>query len=257
MITQLVRSRFKVSGIVGLLLVPASLLAQDFLKNNMFSHTYHVTEEELSCTQCHEGIEQTATLMDIKAVPASACIDCHEDDIKEDEVLKVQLKDESFKLPNKIGSEKLFFSHKGHLNRVKDVEASKQCGLCHGIAMGEVPVKNELPSMSNCMSCHEAEKAELSCTTCHPSAMKPVSHTLPTWERGSFHGREALFKKQECAACHKEENQCNECHMGMNGKKVHSFNYQFTHGMDVRFKTKDCATCHQPLEQFCSDCHTK
>ncbi len=239
------------------LLCSVSLMAQNFLTENKFSHNYHITEEEVSCNDCHTAIDTTSTRETIGSVEASSCTDCHEDDIVEGQKLDVTFKDNSFTMSQRMPKGKLFFSHAGHLKRDTVNAEGKKCTSCHGSATEDVQATPVQITMASCVSCHEEQKAPLDCRTCHPTELKPVSHKTGMWGKGEFHGSDAVFNRQDCATCHKEEDSCIECHMGMNGKKVHGFNYEYTHGLDVKFKRKDCATCHQPLQQFCGDCHLK
>ncbi|MGL1903351.1 MAG: hypothetical protein OCC49_14520 [Fibrobacterales bacterium] len=241
--------------------------AQNFLKDNTFSHTYHVVEEEVGCTDCHTEINAAGSIGAIQSVKASVCTDCHEDDITEEQILEVTFDDKSFQLFKKRLPGELFFSHESHIKRDTSSSENKKCSSCHGdiTPKGETPTA--LPTMASCVTCHTEQQASITCATCHPTAVRPVSQkTAPTtflpsshksgvWLSGDFHGRDAQFKKQDCSMCHKDESTCTDCHLGLNGKKVHGLNYEYTHGMDVKFKRKNCSTCHVPVEQFCGDCH--
>lgn len=222
-----------------------------------FSHHQHVKVEELQCSDCHSKTMNSTAIMDTAKVNHKTCLKCHDDDEDFKTVKPLTMTDPSFAIRNRAEKGSLKFSHKAH------VGAKVECAQCHGdvLPKGAAPAglaEADPLSMRNCMECH-VQKAEVSCLTCHDKVEKPLSHLSAAWLKSEGHGLQSNLKGKDCAMCHEqghaEGGECNDCHMGVDARKVHGLNYRFNHGTDVKFKKMDCSVCHQPLEQFCGDCH--
>lgn len=134
----------------------------------------------------------------------------------------------------RIPADTLPFSHDEH----RGVE----CGLCHQMDPdhGELRIR----SISDCRSCHHAERASPSCATCHaPSDIRDELHpqvrtlTLsvgdPTTRDLPF--RHAEHEEAECASCHEQ-------------------------GPDLSPVALDCGSCHaehHAVDATCGACHIR
>ena len=181
-------------------------------------------------------------------VDTKTCGQCHED-MKFSDEKPFALKDNSFRIPHKIKGENLKFSHKTHQKHSMD------CAACHGPLLKTEKIENTLPNMKACLQCHRKAMRTINCLFCHQTAEKPDDHATANWMHRDEHGAEAVFKKDECAMCHRTAD-CTECHSGATGQKIHRPDYRYTHGIDVKFKQSDCSVCHA-LPAFCADCHER
>ncbi len=139
-----------------------------------FVHKVHVAEEEIPCTDCHIGAEDSehATLPD-----EETCVDCHEEAIGESpgEARLVSMLADGTPIPwrrvHKL-AEHVHFSHRRHV-----VAGQILCETCHG----EVP-ELELPfgrpfisfntelGMERCIACHLESgnpRASIDWALCH------------------------------------------------------------------------------------------
>lgn len=230
-------------------------------RKSVFSHRYHIDEEELSCADCHgEANASDSANDDLNPVP-TVCLDCHD--------------------PGTVNTtwapktREYIFSHNYHLDAL-----DLTCTDCHASVQHMDNAKESgLPIMADCMTCHNDVAAPRACAACHTSpqaALVPATHA-PGWERE--HGLQARITDTSCLPCHSVD-QCQQCHEGAllaewdNGvvqntfapelqgdaglvvKRVHHLNYRFLHALEARGKSSYCATCHEvDSGDFCADCH--
>ncbi len=234
--------------------LPAGLVAET--SELIFDHVRHVEDEGLVCDDCHSGVESSASGLDNLLPNKDVCSDCHEvDDEAECGTCHSNVDEAKPLTPITDYSEK--FTHEGHLG------TGLECQDCHAAVLRPVdPVVGAvgaLPTMINCVDCHEQKSASLECSTCHmPSEdLRPVTHAADflrvhgVLARADAH--DALDRMQ-CQTCH-QESYCQDCHEGDNlDRLTHPLNYQFTHALDARGQERACVTCHaDPV--FCADCH--
>lgn len=213
-------------------------------KGLAFSHKLHVIEQEIECLTCHENAESSETGQDNLLPSKLVCNNCHgENEVGNPEVLPA------------IQKYSAKFSHKMHIG------AGLNCENCHSqIKQSTYPGDLlSLPTMSDCMSCHQNKAVSNECSTCHLPGenLKPVSHT-PNFIHS--HGDMARIGSTEmnvntnCATCHQPQF-CQQCHEGDNlDRLTHPLNYQFTHALEAQGKEKQCAVCHTE-QSFCIECH--
>jgi hypothetical protein len=149
---------------------PASEAAQPIA----FVHTVHVAEEEIPCTDCHVGAEES----DHATIPlADGCIECHEEAIGEstEEAKLVEFIAAEEPIPwkrvHKL-QEHVRFSHRRHM-----VAGQLLCETCHGeVTERELPFSrpyisfNRELGMERCVGCHLESgnpRASIDCALCH------------------------------------------------------------------------------------------
>lgn len=242
----------------GVLLVASTGTAQP-----AFPHKYHVEEEELSCTDCHEGVNESRLATDNLLPDKVLCLDCHEEG--------------DVRLDYPAAEREILFDHARHINQV-----DMACETCHqGLDVEAVRRTGYLPVMDDCMSCHNDMAASRDCETCHTSdraLLTPASHAAG-WH--DDHGPMARMEETSCMPCHAVSD-CQECHegalllehlslgagrqppfapllegtAGLAVQAVHGLNFRFLHGLEARAKGNDCITCHEvDSGDFCAECH--
>jgi hypothetical protein len=139
-----------------------------------FQHKVHVAEEEIPCTDCHEGAEDA----DHATIPvAELCADCHEEAIGEspEEAKLVLFVENEEAIPwvrvHRL-DEHVHFSHRRHV-----VAGRILCERCHGeVAEREIPFAQPFLSfegelgMERCVGCHLESgnpRASIDCALCH------------------------------------------------------------------------------------------
>jgi len=218
--------------IISLLLSLSLLLSAD--QPLSFSHSLHVVDMEIPCSQCHEQAEvSTKGSDDLFNFGHDACYDCHYEAIDESCDMCHNDTDE-FPLFERVTDLMPDFSHAMH------IEKGLPCVSCHeGIEEKESDSEWTVSAFSTCIACHEETGAE------------PRSHTLH-WE--TLHGRETQgLAENECSACH-TENSCLNCHEGDNlAFQMHPQNFLMLHKNEFLSGKTSCETCHE--NEDCSSCH--
>jgi hypothetical protein len=133
-----------------------------------FNHKIHVEDEEIECTECHQGAE-TAVHAGLPAV--RECMDCHKrakgEHPDEPKVREYAKRGEQmhFERVNRYPGH-VYFSHRVHVKL-----AEMECRECHGdMASLSEPVSEptaSLTTMAECMDCHRERHASLECAACH------------------------------------------------------------------------------------------
>ena len=237
---------------------------------SVFSHQYHIEEEELVCDECHEQARSSTQSNDNLHPGQGICLDCHDAD---------QLPDESgfWFAPKREYS----FSHQAHFQAT-----DLSCTDCHiGVEKMDKTIPEVRSAMASCVTCHSELATDRDCATCHTELVPPTHQ--PGW--GREHGHTARLSDTSCRPCH-AVGDCQECHEGaelteltelapgqhelagtrqtpfgpeLEGTqgmllKRHSLNYRFTHALEARGKNSYCATCHElDIGDFCVECHNE
>ena len=212
----------------------------------IFSHQFHVEEQELECEACHLDIAASELSLDKNMPTMDECAVCH--DVEDDDLCGSCHKnvDEPMAIPDP--EREIIFSHRLH------IELNTECAFCHSdIASSDTPSDRYMPTKPICFSCHDDKKATRKCQACHSSGIS-VSDIHPSgWK--NIHGTEASVREDYCAKCHADNNFCIDCHRGDNiDGTIHDLNYFFTHGLDAKSNQKNCSHCHDN-QQFCVSCH--
>ncbi|MBF0431724.1 MAG: cytochrome c3 family protein [Fibrobacteria bacterium] len=215
-----------------------------------FDHNFHIAEEEIECTDCHESIEKSTADKRTGMPTHEICSECH-DEVESKDEEDCEMCHSNAKDAKKLVIEMSMppFSHKLHLEREED------CLACHkGIEKVDEAGKEKNPEMPVCMTCHDDRKGPSDCNLCHDNLadLKPLSHG-PAWLTKEEHGFQGRFNVHDCDECH-QQMFCDDCHQGQMNLFIHDPNYQYTHGLDVKKQQKNCTVCHQ-TEMFCLQCH--
>lgn len=226
------------------------LTAQD-KETLLFSHQYHVIEEEMSCSDCH-SVDESATGLDNLLPAKDICADCHN---VNDESSCNQCHSNVEAATNAVRIDKYspLFSHEKH------VAAKLECVTCHG-KVDDIGISQhlELPDMIDCMDCHQNTIVANDCQTCHNAdeRIKPLNHDLAFMKtHGNIASNFVPTMGKDCATCHKTDF-CQDCHEGENiDRFAHPLNFEFTHALTAQGREKNCFTCHEDRE-FCSSCHS-
>jgi c(7)-type cytochrome triheme protein len=240
--------------IMGSLLLLSSIIFSDSLSLKLtipetdiiFSHKFHVGEQELECEVCHISIFESNNSASKNLPTMDECANCHEVEDDENCTLCHKNVDEYSELVNP--NREIIFNHSLHINM------DLSCDVCHGeISESEQPNIKYMPSKANCYSCHDNTKASQNCNICHSSGISVVDIHPIGWE--NTHGEQAVLNESFCSNCHIQESFCIDCHRGDNKTgNIHDLNYFFTHGLDAKSSQKDCQRCHNN-NQFCVTCH--
>jgi len=216
-----------------------------------FNHEVHVVQEEMDCSDCHMGVEDS----DEPGIPPQMlCNLCHEDiDSDKDPALAIDQLFVDGVLPGprrgELGDE-VIFSHLAHVE-------SFDCDACHGdVGSTTHPLDVDPVTMADCSSCHVSEGAPAECSTCHSEIDRdwaPESHER-LWTR--LHGDVARMEPggaaNDCSMCH-TESACTQCHQEEPPADHNNFWRHRAHGLVASMDRQRCATCHQ--SDFCSRCH--
>ncbi len=220
----------------------------------IFSHRYHLEEEDLACADCHEGAEASLAGTDNLLPSMDTCGTCHDVEAEDNCVQCHKNAEDPAGYPL-ITDYSQKFAHAKHL------EEGAECATCHaGVEKKEVyDGRSLLPTMVGCVDCHDDEGAEGECMTCHmpDEELLPSSHVVGFARAHSdLARRNALSSTGEmtCATCHGDEF-CQDCHEGENlDRLTHPLNYEFTHALDAQSGAVACSSCHTDAT-FCADCH--
>ncbi len=162
---------------------------------------------------------------------------------------------------------RLQFSHQAHITR------GTECQTCHvGMEGVQLATREQLPTMTTCLSCHDGRRAPATCATCHLSEaggtlsknlspdgilLQPVGRFLPDDHReasfGRNHSMAARVGSQTCSSCH-ASSFCSQCHEGVQKPGVHPGDWVMRHGAEAVTDGLRCASCHEN-RSFCQSCH--
>jgi hypothetical protein len=219
-----------------------------FIKGDLrFAHSTHEKDKagnEVACTSCHAGVDESAEREDM-AIPAmERCAQCHED---------------SQRSPDRVRMDQCGVCHSGAI----DQGNAPSNHMVSGSKGGARPNDHTLHFRKNhseqaaakdspCRRCHTELQGtrEDTCFQCH-QVMKPRDHNL-IWRND--HGRDAQTDGTRCANCHAPET-CAGCHSVP--PRSHSPLGDFRnggHAEQARFNLSSCLTCHT-YEDTCVKCH--
>jgi hypothetical protein len=206
-----------------------------------YSHTLHLVDAGLTCTDCH-FTEGKATFS------KEACANCHEDEL-----------DAAFLVfGSNMGAARAKVGYQPHpeFDHQKHLDRGAVCEQCHG-DMAKVTVGSPAnwPKHEQCWTCHDNNKTASNCELCHSDIekRKPSNHsTIFKHTHGKLAGS---VNGKDCLACHKGSSSCAECHRGDNFSNVsHPADFIYTHPFDAKRAQYDCQKCHD-TGSFCAECH--
>lgn len=251
---------------------------QDRGKLIKFSHQFHVKDAGVACQDCHNAAAASKISSDNLLAKKADCQSCHEEQLANNCTYCHTSDDVSTYAAFENPKRELLFNHEFH---VADQKAT--CESCHkGLDEMTLATEKSIPEMSQCMTCHDGDKAPNACESCHTNfaTLRPKEHNRTNFVRE--HKLLARMQDATCATCHTQES-CQDCHVnaglvqttasgadmvsprsprltandraqGMALVRVHDLNFRFTHSIAASAKTSECATCHD-TKDFCSTCH--
>ena len=133
--------------------------------------------------------------------------------------------------------------HRAHVTILK-----MECVQCHNYLVHELnSTGKHTPLMEDCLTCHDGDKADNACSSCHTAKAAPESHRSSDWL--VLHADRAT--DSECVACHKwTEDWCVDCHRDR--PQSHGTDWRSAHGARVA-EHRSCEACHEG--DFCIRCH--
>ncbi len=219
-----------------------------------FSHKLHVIDNQFECNTCHTTVDSSKSGSDNLLPNMDICATCH--DVSDDQTCNLCHSDlENPRIVPRIEKYNQKFPHNKHL------KAGLECQSCHAaVAKQETVLPVLLPTMPECIDCHESRAVVTTCITCHTqeeSGKKPMSHTpnfIHSHSDLAQNGVINVLGNKKCALCHQPE-YCQDCHEGENlDRRTHPLNFEFTHALAAEGKEHQCFACHTE-HQFCIDCH--
>jgi hypothetical protein len=224
--------RFK----IAIFLIPFVLIFGEDQDRILFQHAFHVEDMELSCTHCHEGVEDADRQTWSIFPEMDTCLECHDDDTADGSCEYCHTNpDNPLPISESWNKSELGFSHKKHLDKYDD------CSKCHNYINEDSEI--DVPKvwvMSECQDCHmNLEEG-------------PNNHDL-AWKQ--LHGAEVNGSTiGNCELCH-TNNSCEECHQLQEfSPNVHPVDYILLHSFEAKAGVIECSTCHNIIED-CYTCH--
>ncbi|MDF1544413.1 MAG: cytochrome c3 family protein [bacterium] len=212
----------------------------------IFSHQFHVGDQEIDCESCHTEISSSDKAATHNLPTMDECSACH--DVEDDETCGICHRNSEEPSGFSEPERSVLFNHARHL------ENEITCQKCHAaIATSEKSSSDNLPKMALCMNCHDGGKLSNDCALCHGDQLVLEDIHPSGWK--NEHGDRAAVEREWCTGCHRGESSCLECHRGdnLNGN-IHDLNYRYTHGLEAKGKSIECSRCHEN-KQFCVSCH--
>ncbi len=187
-----------------------------------FSHKSHVVGFDMTCMECHVGVEGDDSESMIPSM--DLCTRCHNNADATAPIIRSAAK------------------------YAKMIPATNQCEACHTTLAGLHPENHRVPNFlqehgkfamngeadRDCAVCH----SQSFCQECHtatndvPRGVEADRFYIDGWPRGEKIDDERALTVQ----------------------KAHPLGYAYTHGFDARAKSTRCETCHEQ-ESFCAPCH--
>jgi hypothetical protein len=244
-----------------------------------FDHRQHLAIGGVTCVRCHADAARSESVADRLLPSEAVCASCHAiDRAQPDHAATPSARCESCHVgfdrarPTvvarvEIPPANLRFSHDRH------ARAGVGCESCHGgVRRGALATRFDLPTMRECVRCHEARGASTRCASCHLTEPDGVLRTRfeegwlnpPSWMGGLRHDPDfwlshrtvAATGDERCASCHRER-ECVECHDGrLRDRRTHPNDYLTFHGTEARMAAERCTSCHR-AQSFCDGCHRR
>jgi len=242
-----------------------------------FSHKAHVQERGVACEDCHTTATSSKLSSDNLLGDHASCQTCHEEQVSN--TCGYCHTDPNNIVPIPPVERELIFSHEQHVSQ------SIPCQTCHvGLENVELTSAQNMPAMTQCITCHTDKKVSTNCETCHTNftSLVPDDHLVADFRKSHKEMTRVAMMDVSCATCHASESFCQDCHTGaeLSGfglkrdlmtnpsarsstkdspkqlrlQQVHALNYRFTHGVDAKSRSTDCASCHE-AKAFCVTCH--
>ncbi|NOZ87449.1 MAG: hypothetical protein GXP49_14495 [Deltaproteobacteria bacterium] len=236
-----------------------------------FDHSAHMKNSNPGCAFCHKRVLDSRRVTDDLRPEMSTCAACHKGLPREGEDIRPRDADclschvhAGVVPPGPLAAPaaRIHFNHAEHLAR------TRHCEQCHQVA----GVRVELPKMSNCLSCHDGQRANKRCSLCHLSdefgrlvTGFPQGKLIPGRNMGLLehdtgwiraHGGPARLFISKCESCH-DQDYCLSCHAGvLKPGGIHPGNWETMHPIAARGRSAECNACHRN-EGSCKACHDR
>ena len=200
----------------------------------IFSHSLHVEDAEIGCTECHPKAEHAGGEVQTLLPAKGNCAQCHDVEDQSNCTMCHASADVPPRCVTVLACKA--FSHEKHLRD------RTTCSACHeGIECTESSLQTFRPKKTICSDCHRKDR------------IQPTNHGAG-WQH--LHGRDAEREPQSCGLCHVEGDDCETCHRGDNltGASAHPPSYIYSHGPEARLDEIRCQSCHRSQEH-CTTCH--
>lgn len=253
------KNRFKIIAIL-LLFLSSNYLVGNQDDRIIFNHSFHVEDVELSCEECHDGVESTEYISWNSFPYMDMCLTCHDGDTADEDCEKCHTNPEdalSFSDYWKRSSTN--FSHQLHTNFINN------CSTCHDyVYTNDGTEPNKIWNLSDCNQCHSKHEYvnELtSCSACHTDFHMgnnglecQTCHNTKSWEiinSVEIH----QFTRFPLIGAHRNAN-CEECHISYPNVdfppldvacySCHSVDYMNTQTPNhlINNISQDCEECH-------------
>ena len=235
--------------IVSLVGISACKEKDRFVLN--FSHSLHVDENGMSCSDCHGELENGH----FKEPDHDTCSDCHSDLIDSNDitvetcgVCHVE------KDLTAIGEEEEDDEEEttGVFQHSSSLEG--KCTLCHSKNIGKEATQIKEMTRSDVVEAREkAHSSGIDCQACHGKEIgvdiAPSNHSQNWVKR---HGVYSAEEDASCTVCHPQES-CKECHQSQKPTSHNNLWRIKTHGMEASWDRDTCMTCHK--NDYCIGCH--
>jgi hypothetical protein len=130
-----------------------------------FSHQLHL-ENELVCTDCHEGVERGP----VASLPGvNTCMICHSQ-IATDRPLIKQMAEMQEKGLDFAWQRVYDYPRESHVRfeHAPHIRAKVECSTCHGNQKEQTVARRMVDmDMAFCVTCHKEKQASNDCLTCH------------------------------------------------------------------------------------------
>ena len=254
----------------------------------IFNHSFHLSEIELTCDDCHSGIESTDKLSWSVFPDMDFCLSCHDGDTADDDCEKCHtIADEPLAISDSWEISGHLFPHNIHLKYIYE------CSRCHNyIYYDEGLDDKKIWIEQECNNCHaqKVESAGQDCSNCHTKDSFNIikeklsfNHSLSGFTLEGQHAQVNCsrchttheFSKMipTCISCHTDyhagnnDMECQFCHntsswLIHNGIEIHQFTRFPLIGPHLK---ADCEDCHKsssivgfpPIDVDCISCHSQ
>ncbi len=222
-----------------------------------FSHKFHIEDQKLQCSQCHEGADKVDYATPEHLPSMESCFTCHDNRTATNECEACHKETVSL-LPT---SHKVVDFATEHKKFVRAGGAENNCVVCH--------------TDNFCQQCHDGVSlAKISLFTPQASGKEQlVLQRVHDLNYRYTHGIEAKGKDKDCYVCHDRQTFCAGCHAPNGDIKSSQFKPEWHSGNDfvtigvgsgggrhAKLAKRDiemCMSCHdvEGADPICVICH--
>jgi hypothetical protein len=169
-----------------------------------FNHAFHVEDQELACTQCHQGLDKVDLASPDNLPPMETCSRCHDGEKAFADCARCHTPDFVLLPEDHQGDWKIEHSREARFDQ-------NRCGICH--------------ATSDCQECHqgavlvEGKDGVGRFALGVPSSASSKAQAVQRVHDLNYvftHPMDARGKTVDCQACHEVTQFCTECHLNQN-----------------------------------------